>query len=149
MKRWLRQVVDGCQTDALPLHRASVKRYKADAAADSDAVLYSCATVMTMVLKTKMMLAVMHPRVVRWHLFTKWIREWQIAAYSWTQSVPHQRDCQNVVMLNRLSTTGRSAGTVYAMALCLSVTSRCSTKMVRRSITLTVPHDSPRTLVVF
>ena len=36
MKRWLRQV-DGCQTDALPLHRATVKRYKA--AADSDAVL--------------------------------------------------------------------------------------------------------------
>jgi len=115
----------------------------------SDAVLYSCATVMTMVLKTRMMLAVMHPRVVRWHLFTKWIREWQIAACSWTHSVPHQRDCQNVVMLNRLSTTGRGAGTVYAMALCLSVTSRCSTKMVRRSITLTVPHDSPRTLVVF
>ena len=38
MKRWLRQV-EGCQTDALPLHRASVKRYKAAAAADSDAVL--------------------------------------------------------------------------------------------------------------
>jgi len=40
---------------------------------------------------------------------------------------------------------------VLAMALCLpvclSVTSRCSTKTAKRRITQTTPHDSPGTLV--
>jgi len=39
------------------------------------------------------------------------------------------------------------ASAVYAMALCLSVTSRCSTKMAEHRITLTKPHDSSGTLV--
>ena len=48
--------------------------------------------------------------------------------------------------------TARSyASAVLAMALCpsvcLSVTSRCSTKTAKRRITQTKPHDSPRTLV--
>jgi len=33
------------------------------------------------------------------------------------------------------------------MNLCLSVTSRSSTKTAKRRITLTTPHDSPATLV--
>ena len=52
-------------------------------------------------------------------------------------------------------TARRYASAVLAMALCLSVclsvglsvTSRCSTKMAKRRITQTTPHDSPRTLV--
>ena len=45
-------------------------------------------------------------------------------------------------------TARRYASAVYAMALCLclSVTSRCSAKTDRRSITSTVLHDSPGTL---
>ena len=43
------------------------------------------------------------------------------------------------------------ASVVYAMALCLSVhlsvSSWCSTKMAKRRITQTTPHDSPGTLV--
>jgi len=35
----------------------------------------------------------------------------------------------------------------YAMGLCPSVTSRCSTKTAKRRITQTTPHDSPVTLV--
>ena len=38
------------------------------------------------------------------------------------------------------------ASAVLAMALCLSVTSRCSTKTAKRRITQTTPHDSPGTL---
>jgi len=34
------------------------------------------------------------------------------------------------------------ASAVYAMALCLSVTSRCSTKTAKDRITQTKPHDS-------
>jgi len=32
---------------------------------------------------------------------------------------------------------------VYAVIVCLSVTSGCSTETAKRSITQTVPHDSP------
>ena len=39
------------------------------------------------------------------------------------------------------------ASAVLAMALCLSVTSRCSTKTAKRRITQTKPHDCPGTLV--
>ena len=39
------------------------------------------------------------------------------------------------------------ASAILAMALCLSVTSRCSTKTAKRRITQTTPHDSPGTLV--
>ena len=44
------------------------------------------------------------------------------------------------------------ASAVLAMALCLtsvclSITSRCSTKMAKRRITQTKPHDTPGTLV--
>ena len=39
------------------------------------------------------------------------------------------------------------ASAVLAMGLCLSVTSRCSTKSAKRRITQTTPHDSPGTLV--
>ena len=41
----------------------------------------------------------------------------------------------------------RYASVVYAMALCLSVTSRCSIKMAKRVISQTAPHDSPETSV--
>jgi len=44
-------------------------------------------------------------------------------------------------------TTLRYASLVYAMALCLSVTSRCSAKTAKHRITQTKPHDSPGTLV--
>jgi len=37
---------------------------------------------------------------------------------------------------------------VYAVLMCLSVTSQCSTEMAKRRITQTVPHDSPRTQVL-
>jgi len=39
------------------------------------------------------------------------------------------------------------ASAVLAIALCLSVTSRCSTKTAKGRITQTTPHDSPGTLV--
>ena len=39
------------------------------------------------------------------------------------------------------------ASTVLAMSLCLSVTSRSSTKTAKQRITQTTPHDSPGTLV--
>jgi len=39
------------------------------------------------------------------------------------------------------------ASAVLAMALCLSVTSRSSTKTAKRRITQTTPHDTPKTLV--
>ena len=53
---------------------------------------------------------------------------------------------------SRLVFTARCyASAVLAMALCLSVclsiTSRCSTKTAKRRITQTTPHDSPGTLV--
>ena len=48
---------------------------------------------------------------------------------------------------NSIFTARRYASAVYAMALCLSVTSRCSTKTAKRRITQTIPHDSPGTLV--
>jgi len=44
-------------------------------------------------------------------------------------------------------TTRCYASTVLAMGLCLSITSRCSTKTAKRRITQTTPHDSPETLV--
>jgi len=48
----------------------------------------------------------------------------------------------------RLVFTARCyASAVLAMALCLSVTSRSSTKTAERRITQTTPHDSPGTLV--
>ena len=48
----------------------------------------------------------------------------------------------------RLVFTARCyASVVLAMALCLSVTSRSSTKTAKRRITQTTPHDSPGTLV--
>jgi len=39
------------------------------------------------------------------------------------------------------------ANVVYAVVVCLSVTSRCSTEMGKRRIMQTVPHDSPMTVV--
>jgi len=36
---------------------------------------------------------------------------------------------------------------VFCICVCLSVTSRCSTKTAKHSITQTKPHDSPGTLV--
>jgi len=43
---------------------------------------------------------------------------------------------------------GTSHGPVsICPSICLSVTSRCSTKTAKRRITQTTPHDSPRTLV--
>ena len=44
-------------------------------------------------------------------------------------------------------TTLHYASLVYAMALCLSVTSRCSAKTAKHRITQTKPHDNPGTLV--
>jgi len=41
----------------------------------------------------------------------------------------------------------RHAITVYALVVCLSVTSRCSTEMAKRRIMQTMPHNSPGTLV--
>ena len=46
-----------------------------------------------------------------------------------------------------LSTTRCYASAVYAMALHLCVTSRCSTKMAKHGITPTKPHDSSETVV--
>ena len=40
------------------------------------------------------------------------------------------------------------ASAVLAMALCLSVTSRCFTKTAKCRITQTTPHDSPGTVVI-
>jgi len=40
------------------------------------------------------------------------------------------------------------ASAVYAMALCPSVTSQCSTKTAKYRITQTKPHDSAGTLVL-
>ena len=54
---------------------------------------------------------------------------------------------------DRLFTARCYASAVLAMGLCPclclcpSVTSRCSTKMAKRRITQTTPHDSPGTLV--
>ena len=39
------------------------------------------------------------------------------------------------------------ASAVLAMGLCLSVTSRSSTKTAKQRITQTTPHDTPGTLV--
>ena len=39
------------------------------------------------------------------------------------------------------------AGVRVCVCVCLSVTSRCSTKTAKRRITQTTPHDSPETLV--
>jgi len=36
-----------------------------------------------------------------------------------------------------------------SVCLCLSVTSRCSTKTAKRRITQTTPHDTPETLVFY
>ena len=55
----------------------------------------------------------------------------------------------------RIFTARCYASAVLAMALCLSVrlsvclsvTSRCSTKTAKRRITQTTPHDTPKTLV--
>jgi len=53
-----------------------------------------------------------------------------------------------VLLQSRLVFTARCyASAVLAMALCPSVTSRCSTKMAKHRITQTTPHDSPGTLV--
>jgi len=39
------------------------------------------------------------------------------------------------------------ASTVYAIVVCLSVTSWCSTEMANHGIMQMMPHDSPGTLV--
>jgi len=51
-----------------------------------------------------------------------------------------------LVVLGLVFTARRYASAVYAMALCLSVTSQCSTKTAKHRITQTKPHDSPGTL---
>jgi len=44
-------------------------------------------------------------------------------------------------------TARRHATAVYAVAICLSVTSRCCTETAKRRITQRTPCNSPETLV--
>ena len=46
-----------------------------------------------------------------------------------------------------LFTARRHASAVYAVVVCLSVTSRCSSETAKRRIAQTTPHDSPQTPV--
>jgi len=83
-------------------------------------------------------------RSVRISSTTTWSRSWVEPL----GTAVHQRVVGNVVF-----TTRCYASALLAMSLCLSVsvsvfvTSRSSTKMTKRRITQTTPHDTPRSLV--
>ena len=61
-----------------------------------------------------------------------------------TTSPAHPSTNQSFFYRAMLCIRGTSHGPV---SVCLSVTSRCSTKTAKRRITQTTPHDSPGTLV--
>ena len=85
-----------------------------------------------------------------------WLSIWSKVQTCIWPSGCHCHSLSLVSVKSRLVFTARCyASAVLAMALCLSVrpsvclsvTSRCSTKTAKRRITQTTPHDSPGTLV--
>jgi len=78
-------------------------------------------------------------------------RDSECVSWAICKSASHSRQITTPAPHHSVFTVWCYASAVLAMALCpsvcLSVTSRCSTKTAKRRITQTTPHDSPRTLV--
>jgi len=61
-----------------------------------------------------------------------------------------RRPTENFVKFERVVFTARRHDSaVYAVVVCLSVTSRCSAEIAKRRITQTTPHDSPGRATVY
>jgi len=65
----------------------------------------------------------------------------------WSKITSRYNETKIAQQTKFIFTTQRYASAVLAMGLCLSVTSRSSTKTAKRRITQTTPHDSPGNLV--